>query len=134
MSEQMSSAVHCAIRRVKMPDGTLSALIGWMHRKITQHQLNNRRWVEAHPTERALSDAYRYHGRRPKVTLTPAEKQARKAAYMRTYRAKVKADKEAMLRKVKKQDWDFWRAKDEAKKQARRNRWAKRFGWKTKRT
>lgn len=126
-----AEGVHCALLRVKMPTGVpFSELVAWMHRKITQHQANNRRWVDANPTERALSDAYRYHRRKVKVVLTPDEKKARKAAYMRDYRAKMKANKLAMIRKVRQEDWAAWKARDEAKKKARRDRWARRFAWK----
>jgi hypothetical protein len=127
------SGVHCALLRVKMPAGLpLSGLIAWMHRVISKHQESNRRWVKANPTARAISDAYHYHHHKPKLALSPDEQRARRAVYMKKYRARMRARKLAMIRKVKQEDWQAWRARDEAKKKARRERWARRFPWKIK--
>jgi len=139
MSEPSSNetTVPAAIKRASMPLAQLSDMIAWLHRKVTAHHANSLRWAKDNRELRNLTDRLRRNvgprGLKKAETLTPAEKRERTAAYMRTYRAKLKARKDMLVRKVKQQDWEAWRAREEAKKQARRDRWAKRFPWKVKR-
>ena len=136
MSEPSSNetTVPAAIKRARMPNATLSEMIAWLHRKVATHNANSLRWAKDNRELRNLTDRLRRNvgprGTKKAEPLTPAEKRERTAAYMRAYRAKAKARKEMLLRKVKQQDWEAWRAREEAKKQARRDRWAKRFPWK----
>lgn len=140
MSEASSNetTVPAAIKRARMPLATLSEMIAWLHRKVTAHHANSLRWAKENRELRNLTDRLRRNigpnGVKRPAALTLEEKRERTAAYMRAYRAKAKARKEMLLRKVKQEDWQAWRAREEAKKQARRDRWAKRFPWKKKRS
>lgn len=139
MSEPSSNetTVPAAIKRARMPLATLSEMIAWLHRKVATHNANSLRWAKENRELRNLTDRLRRNvgprGVKRPAPLTPEEKRERTAAYMRAYRAKLKARKDMLLRKVKQEDWEAWRAREEAKKQARRDRWAKRFPWKAKR-
>ncbi len=123
--EDMTTAVHCAVARGKMPAGRLSDLIGWMHGRIKAHQESNRRWVEANPDKRSLSDAVRYKATKPRRELTPEERRERAARYMRNYRANLRREQEEMVRQVedgtimRRAAMEHWR---QQKKWYRRNR------------
>lgn len=99
-SEVMSSAVHCAVARGKMPVGRLSDMVKWMHGRIKAHQQSNRRWVANNPEVRSLCDSVRYGAIRRKRELTPEEKKARARGYMKTYRNNIKDERKRMLKMV----------------------------------
>lgn len=140
MSESSSNetTVPAVIKRARMPLAPLSDMIAWFHRKVAAHKANSLRWAKDNRELRNLTDRLRRNvgpnGVRRAAPLTLEEKRERTAGYMRAYRAKAKARKEMLVRKVKQEDWEAWRAREEAKKQARRDRWAKRFPWKKKRS
>lgn len=96
----MHTTMHSALRRVRMPDGPLSDMIAWLHRKVTQHQDNSRRWYHEQtggvPSLAQAQAMLRRSRRRKKRELTPEEKRARTALYMRTYRAKIRREKKHM--------------------------------------
>lgn len=131
------SGVPAVIIRAKMPLLPLSEMIAWFHGVIGRHTAGSRRWATENRELRNLCDRIRRNvgesGRPRAEALTPEQRKEKAAEYQRRYRAKVRADKEAMLRKTRQQDWATWKARREAKEQARRDRWAKRFPWKVKR-
>ena len=129
------SGVPAVVIRAKMPAaGKLSDLIFWFHGVVAKHAETSKRWAADNRELRNLCDRLRRNlgpGGRPKgEPLTPDQKREKAAEYQRRYRARVRADKEAMLRKTRQEDWAFWKARDEAKKKMRREKWAKRFPWK----
>lgn len=97
MTERMETSLPSGLRFVRMPDGTLSELIAWMHRKIEQHKANSVRWYHRNVT--ATPDPAKAAAPK-RDCITPEEKRLKAAAYMRTYRKKLKARREKMLKDI----------------------------------
>jgi len=130
------SGVPAVIIRAKMPLLPLSEMIAWFHAVIGRHTSGSKRWATENRELRNLCDRIRRNvgesNRLRAQPLTLEQKKEKAAEYQRRYRAKVKADREEKLRKIRQQDWAFWKARKEEKKRARQARWAKRFPWKVK--
>ena len=94
MTERMETILPAGLRRVLMPDGTLSELIAWMHRKIAQHAANGARWYHRN----VAVEPDRSKVAKPKREMTPEEKRAKAAKAMRAYRQRIK-DRRAKLKK-----------------------------------
>lgn len=110
MNPQMETTLPAGLRRVKMPDGTLSELIAWMHLKITQHAANSARWYH----QNLAVEPDRLKASKPKREATPEEKRAKAAAHMRAYRKRIKLNREklrkdldsgALMRRVAMTKW-----------------------------
>lgn len=103
-----SIAVPAAVARCQLPvvpACQFGDLVAWFHGKVASAQAHRRRWVEAHPGARQMATRRaRLEAARRKLTggkvLSQAEKRERWARYARTQRARIKAEKEAALRRL----------------------------------
>ena len=129
---EMNTTLHVALRRSPMPAALpLSGLIKWMHDRIKAHRDSARRWRERNPELAKICASNLYYQAKPLKTglyagMPLADKRKAKAEYMRNYRASIAMKREGIAKKIRKTDWETWKAKKEAEGAKRKAKWLRR--------